>query len=91
MLFLHMKHVWFAAKRYGYGWYPVTWQGWSILLGFLVLLLLPMGIPAFEAQSRASEMTFALFYVGYSAVLTTILLWICFKTGEPARWRWGGE
>ena len=34
-----MTKKWFAAKRYGWGWYPVTWQGWGILgiyTGFVV-------------------------------------------------------
>jgi hypothetical protein len=22
--------LWFKAKNYGWGWYPITWQGWLI-------------------------------------------------------------
>ena len=29
---------WFAPKRYGYGsGLPISWQGWAVLVGFLVL------------------------------------------------------
>lgn len=23
--------MWFRAKRYGWGWRPVTWQGWAVV------------------------------------------------------------
>ena len=28
---------WFAAKRYGFGWVPCSWQGWLVLAVFLLL------------------------------------------------------
>jgi hypothetical protein len=31
---------WFAPKRYGYGaGVPVSWQGWALTIGFLVVAL----------------------------------------------------
>ena len=34
------KVFWFPAKKYGWGWgLPITWQGWVVLLVFLVLLV----------------------------------------------------
>ncbi len=39
------KRVWFPAVRYGWGWGPpVTWQGWLVLAGFLVLLVAMLSI-----------------------------------------------
>jgi hypothetical protein len=32
------KPLWFKAKQYGWGWYPCTWQGWTILVVYLVIL-----------------------------------------------------
>ena len=30
---------WFAPKRYGYGSsLPIAWQGWAVLIGFIVLI-----------------------------------------------------
>ena len=30
---------WFPAKRYGWGWgLPATWQGWTVLAAFLILV-----------------------------------------------------
>ena len=33
--------AWFAEKRFGYGAaLPLTWQGWTIMFGYLVAILL---------------------------------------------------
>lgn len=33
--------AWFAPKRYGYGTgLPIAWQGWTLLGGYLMLMLL---------------------------------------------------
>jgi len=75
---------WFRAKRYGWGWgLPATWQGWIVLLSYLALVL--GGIP-FVQVSKGS-----IVYLAYVAVLTAALVVICWLTGEPPRWRWGGH
>ncbi|HRH93909.1 MAG TPA: hypothetical protein PKV72_05260 [Candidatus Peribacteria bacterium] len=86
-----MPKLWFAAKRYGYGWYPVTWEGWLTVLLFVALLLLPTGLAPWIGPPRYSESAFAAAFVCYAAVLTCVLLFVCVKKGEPARWRWGGK
>lgn len=30
---------WFRRKTLGLGWTPCTWQGWAVVLGFVVLTL----------------------------------------------------
>jgi lipoprotein signal peptidase len=35
------RAYWFRAKRYGWGWgLPTTWQGWMVLVAFVVLLVI---------------------------------------------------
>lgn len=77
------KRYWFPAKRVGWGWGPPsTWQGWVVLVTFLVLLaaaawqLLPM-----------SPGRFAL----VAAITTAVLIAICYITGEPPGWRSGDD
>lgn len=86
-----MPKLWFAAKRYGYGWYPITWEGWLVIAVFVALLLLPPPLAAMAGPQRISESVFAIAFSMYAAALTMLLLFICFKKGEPARWRWGGK
>ena len=44
---------WFAPRRLGWGWTPISWQGWAITLGFIVLafwvITLFEGRPGLEA------------------------------------------
>ncbi len=86
-----MPKVWFAAKRYGYGWYPVTCQGWAVTLGFVALLSAPTAAVSWFDMPDIRETTFAWLFINYAIILTCILLWICHEKGEPARWRWGGK
>ena len=80
----HPPRYWFSAKTYGWGWgFPSTWEGWLVLLAYLILLpvavvLLPpdRNIPGFLASVFG---------------LSTVLIAICWKTGEPPKWRWGGK
>lgn len=31
------KTAWFGPKRWGWGWSPVSWQGWVVTLAFAVV------------------------------------------------------
>jgi hypothetical protein len=79
-----VRKYWFPTKRYGWGWGPpIAWQGWVVVAAFCILLvgggfvLLPSRGPAV--------------FVAYSMVLSVVLIIACWITGEPPRWRWGGQ
>jgi len=77
------REIWFPAKRYGWGWgLPVAWQGWVVLLVYMVLLYLGV-----KEYLRAPDLMF----FAYLAVITLGLIVICYKKGEPPRWRWGED
>ena len=78
------REYWFPAKRYGWGWgAPRTWQGWATLLGHIALLA--GGTILFDKRTQVG------LYLLYVAVITGLLLFICVRTGEPPRWRWGKD
>lgn len=81
-----MKNHWFKAKEYGWGWYPSTWQGWAVLLLFFIgevgLFL------TFNAGSHSTSATL-LNFIPATFSLTLLLIFVCYLTGEPPRWRWG--
>ena len=39
---------WFEPRRGGWGWNPISWQGWAITLAFIALAL--WTITAFEGR-----------------------------------------
>ncbi|MES2216284.1 MAG: DHH family phosphoesterase [Patescibacteria group bacterium] len=80
------KYPWFKAKKYGLGWYPASWQGWLVLLLYLAMVV-PLFI-AVDSHSHSNSDTlinFSLPFIG----LTSLLLALCYVTGEPVGWRWG--
>ena len=73
---------WFAPKRYGYGAVPVTWQGWALTIGFVILVsLLGIAFARHPAQLIAAVIPPTIIFVVISA-RTTRGGW---------RWRWGEE
>lgn len=78
------KKYWFPAKKYGWGWgAPVTWQGWLVLLVFLGALT----GGALYIDPKVSPVG----YFAYVTVLGAAFIAVCYKTGEPPRWRWGDK
>ena len=81
---MNEQRNWFPAKRYGWGWgLPNSWQGWVIMVGYLLML----GLPA----QWLMHATRPVFFVGYAGVLSVALLAICYWKGEPPQWRWGDK
>ena len=70
---------WFAQKRYGLGVVPVTWQGWALILG---MLLVAGGIAKLTERSALYHLLFLPLFGG--------ALWLSWlKTDGGWRWRWG--
>ncbi|MBL7016834.1 MAG: hypothetical protein ISR84_04675 [Kiritimatiellales bacterium] len=76
------KKIWFPAKTYGWGWGPpVCWQGWVVFLVFAVLLI--------AAPTLLPPDQHMIGYFTYIIGLVAALLFVCWKTGEKPKWRWG--
>lgn len=77
---------WFKRKLYGWGWTPVTREGWLVtlsIIGFVVLNAI-----RFERGGYPEE-DVLLQVVLPTALAIVLLLIICLKTGEPPKWMWG--
>jgi 4-amino-4-deoxy-L-arabinose transferase-like glycosyltransferase len=80
-----MKKVWFKAKRYGWGWYPATWEGWMTILVWVVL---------FSASTIIFEMNvekFLQWHLIFVFTITALLIYVSYKRGEKPGWRWGNK
>jgi hypothetical protein len=59
---------WFPAKRYGWGWGPpVTWQGWAVLVVWLLAFV--GGVRYFAYRHGGPHVAFACAMVAFDARL----------------------
>jgi hypothetical protein len=35
---LHPINQWFGPKSFGWGWTPVTWEGWVVVIGIVAVI-----------------------------------------------------
>jgi uncharacterized membrane protein HdeD (DUF308 family) len=80
-----MNQIWFKAKKYGWGWYPSTWQGWLVVIGYLIIFAILIAI--FETNVEK----FLVPYLISVIFLTSLLIYISYKKGEKPGWRWGDK
>jgi hypothetical protein len=75
---------WFKKKLYGWGWVPARWQGWVVTFVYIAAVAtLTRTIAPNSGHERH------LVFLGRVALLTGVLIAICYRTGEPPRWQWG--
>ncbi|RVU06407.1 hypothetical protein EOE18_06210 [Novosphingobium umbonatum] len=80
---------WFPAKRYGWGWgVPLCWQGWTVLTVYTLIVMATPLLPAILSWSGGKGAAVSTITV---LIATAALIAICYRKGEPPRWRWGGD
>jgi len=79
--------MWFKRKTYGWGWTPASWQGWLVIALYTTLILLLSFIVPKASTLPEILLTFFL----PLSLLSLLLIYICYKTGEKPRWQWGKD
>jgi hypothetical protein len=80
------KTIWFKRKTYGWGWVPATWQGWVVILIYIVFLFLE--VKKLNIIQNSDNSTFMILAPRF-IVLTALLMFICYMKGEKPKWSWG--
>ncbi len=80
------KGYWFKNKIYGWGWFPVKWQGWVVILVFVIAITL--NSIRFDLTNNESTTALTSFLLQTFA-LALILITVCYIKGEKPRWQWG--
>ncbi|WP_324806160.1 hypothetical protein SH584_08065 [Sphingomonas sp. LY29] len=72
---------WFSAKKRGYGaGLPIAWQGWALMVGYMVVVL---GAGLFLADRSV------LGFISVIVPATLLFLFVSAKTTRGGwRWRW---
>jgi hypothetical protein len=76
-----MKEIWFKRKTYGYGWTPVSKEGWIVTIVAILLIL------KFATDTKTNPIK-SMIYI-FLTVITLVI--ICYKTGEKPKWHWGKD
>jgi hypothetical protein len=83
---MRQKDLWFKAKLYGWGWTPITWQGWLATLTYCVGIVTFFTYIDFNTHSASD--TLIRFIVPF-LFFTGAFIALCYAKGERPRWRWG--
>ena len=76
-----MEKLWFKRKLYGWGWYPCSWEGWLIVLFFIVSIY----IIAKNTLVKGKVLEYFISLI----LLTLIIIYLGYKKGEKPKWSWG--
>ena len=79
---------WFKRKVYGWGWFPVTWQGWLVVSGYVVAMVVGSWLILKDAPEDELGIEFAGF-LALSSVLSLGLILIASRKGPKPKWQWG--
>ncbi|MDH5533226.1 MAG: hypothetical protein OEX81_02235 [Candidatus Pacebacteria bacterium] len=79
---------WFKSKRFGWGFVPISWEGWlsvALLLGLIYLVAYLNGI--FEEPVTTKQILSYLFDV--FLIILISLPYHQKRSRDKIRWRWG--
>ncbi len=75
------KGYWFKRKLYGWGWTPVKWQGWLVII--IGIAIAAFGIYVGDADDAPGAALLGI-------VLMFLLIFVFgFWKGERPHWQWG--
>lgn len=75
------NQIWFRRKSYGWGWTPVTWQGWGIIAVWLAIFTTSISLLDHEWIKN----------IVVTMIATAALVYVSYKKGETPRWQWGSR
>lgn len=79
--------TWFKRRRYGYGWTPITWQGWTATGLFLCVVI--AGIFFLKDTPRNTVTQDVILYLAFVLLAILTLVVVSYKKGPKPKWRWG--
>jgi len=77
--------LWFKRKTYGWGWTPITWQGW--LMVFFYVGIVGFLLSGINEKSSVGDVV-TLFIIP-TFFLTLFFISVAYKKGEKPKWQWG--
>lgn len=79
--------MWFKRKKYGYGWVPVNFKGWGVLLAYTLITVLIFT----QLQNDLAIYDIFVQIILPMIIATAVLISVCIKKGEKPAWQWGED
>lgn len=77
------ESYWFKRKLYGWGWVPVKWQGWLVIV--IGIAILEVGVYIGETHNAPEAVVIA------AILMVGLIFFFGFWKGEKPRWQWGSD
>jgi hypothetical protein len=77
------QRYWFKANKSGYGWHPATWEGWIILLLYIVALV--YSFLQIDRESHSVSDTLLGFFPRF-LLFSALLTIVTYLKGESITW-----
>jgi len=92
LIFMRMKikknKYWFKPRIFGFGFTPVSWEGWLGVLFMLIVILLDAYVRGLFEAVVVDRQGFG-FLIDIFVISTLSSLVFKYKTKGKLRWRWG--
>jgi len=75
------NQYWFKRKLYGWGWVPVKWQGWLVVLLAISIFFAGIYVGETDDAPGAAGLGFLLMLI--------IIFFFGYWKGEKPKWSWG--
>jgi drug/metabolite transporter (DMT)-like permease len=75
------KKLWFKRKLYGWGWVPVSWQGWLVVVAGVTVCFFGFYIGQTDDAPGAALLGVLL--------MVAMILFFGYWKGEKPKWQWG--
>jgi len=72
---------WFKRKLFGWGWVPVKWQGWLVVIAGIIIAIAGIYVGDTDDAPGAA-------LIGILLMIGLIIIFGYWK-GEKPRWQWG--
>ena len=83
-----MNKYWFKPKTYGWGFVPISWEGWLATLGMVgILMMAAYSHGFFESEISTQDGVGFLVDLVIIGIVGSILM--IPKTKGKVRWQWG--
>jgi len=84
-----LNKYWFRPKMYGYGFFPVSWEGWLMTFALIAVLLKFADLHGFMADTLPTDDQIFLFVWRLFITATVFAYFAEKKMKGDLGWRWG--